>query len=212
MRLWNFGVFAVSAIVCATPALAKPDVETMKFAVTRDDMPIGTNTIDIEHKGPETKVQIVTHVTVGFAFLTLYKFDQTETEQWTNGHLVAMNAVTDDNGKVHRTNANNQDGKLVVDGDGQVQTVAPTIVPASLWNAAMLRQSVVLNPEDGKVMPVSVVDRGDDCLTVAGRAAHAHHYVIRTSFTQDVWYDAAQRLVKLELKGQDGSTIRYQLI
>jgi len=212
LRSLALGAIVVSTVPYAFAVQAKPDVETMKFSVTRDDTPIGTNTIDVEQKGVDTNVQIVTHVAVGVAFITLYKFDQTETEQWTNGRLLAMNAVTDDNGKVHHTNANNLGGKLVVDGDGQVQKVAPTILPASLWNPAMLTQSVALNPEDGRVVPLSVVDRGEDTLSVAGRAEQAHHYVITTTFSQDVWYDASHRLVKMELKGTDGSTIRYQLI
>jgi Family of unknown function (DUF6134) len=207
-----FGTFAVFMPFFAAAAHADSATETMKFAVTRDDAPIGTNTIDVIRKGAETSVQIVTHVAVGMAFFTLYKFDQTETELWTNGRLLAMNAITDDNGTLHRTNANCRDGKLVVDGDGQVQKVATTVVPASLWNPAMLSQNTALNPEDGKLVPVSVVDRGEDNLTVAGRLERVHHYLLKTLFSQDVWYDDGHHLVKMELKGADGSTIRYQLI
>ncbi|HTW33938.1 MAG TPA: DUF6134 family protein [Rhizomicrobium sp.] len=206
------GALAVFMALVATSAYADSGAETIKFAVTRDDTPIGTNTIDVIRKGAETSVQIVTHVAVGMAFFTLYKFDQTETEQWTNGHLLAMNAITDDNGTLHHTNASSRDGRLVVDGDGQVQNLASTIVPASLWNPAMLSQTVALNPEDGKVVPVSVVDCGEDNLTIAGRLERTHHYLLRTIFSQDVWYDDSNRLVKMELKGADGSTIRYQLI
>jgi len=207
-----FGALVIFLPFFAAAAHADSTTETMKFAVTRDDAPIGTNTIDVIRRGAETSVQIVTHVAVGVAFFTLYKFDQTETEQWTNGHLLAMDAVTDDNGTLHHTNANCRDGKLVVDGDGQVQKLATNVLPASLWNQAMLTQNVALNPEDGKLVPVSVVDRGEDNVTVAGREERAHHYVLKTVFAQDVWYDAGHRLVKMELKGADGSTIRYQLI
>jgi hypothetical protein len=207
-----FGGLAVFMPFFAVVAHADPATETMKFAVTRDDAPIGTNTIDVIRKGAETSVQIVTHVAVGMAFFTLYKFDQTETELWTNGRLLAMKAITDDNGTLHHTDANSHDGKLVVEGDGQVQKLATTIVPASLWNPAMLSQNMALNPEDGKLVPVSVVDRGEDNLTVAGRLERVHHYVLKTIFSQDVWYDDGHHLVKMELKGADGSTIRYQLI
>jgi hypothetical protein len=207
-----FGVLAAFLPLFAVTAHAASATETMKFAVTRDDAPIGTNTIDVIRKGAETSVQIVTHVAVGMAFFTLYKFDQTETELWTTGRLLAMKAITDDNGTLHHTDANCQDGKLVVEGDGQVQKLAMTILPASLWNPAMLSQNEALNPEDGKLVPVSVVDRGEDNLTVAGRLERVHHYVLKTVFSQDVWYDDGHHLVKMELKGADGSTIRYQLI
>ena len=206
------GALAVFLPFSAVAARAESASETMKFAVTRDDAPIGTNTIDVIRKGAETSVQIVTHVAVGMAFFTLYKFDQTETELWTNGRLLAMNAITDDNGTLHHTNVNNRDGKLVVDGDGQVQKLATTVLPASLWNTAMLSQNVALNPEDGKLVPVSVVDRGEDSLTIGGHLERVHHYLLKTIFAQDVWYDDGHHLVRMELKGADGSTIRYQLI
>ena len=206
------GAIAVLMPFLAPAAHAESAAETTKFAVTRDDAPIGTNTIDVIRKGAEISVQIVTHVAVGMAFFTLYKFDQTETELWTNGRLLAMNAVTDDNGTLHHTNASNRDGKLIVEGDGQVRDLASTILPASLWNTAMLSQNVALNPEDGKLVPVSVVDRGEDNLTIAGRLERVHHYLLKTIFAQDVWYDGGHHLVKMELKGADGSTIRYQLI
>ena len=212
VRTAAFGALAIFLPFLTAAAHAESAAETMRFAVTRDDAPIGTNTIDVIRKGAETSVQIVTHVAVGMAFFTLYKFDQTETEQWANGHLLAMDAVTDDNGTLHHTNANCRDGKLVVEGDGQVQKLATNVLPASLWNQAMLTQNVALNPEDGKLVPVSVVDRGEDNLTVAGRPERVHHYVLKTIFAQDVWYDDGHRLVKMELKGADGSTIRYQLI
>src|ERR1700722_8165937 len=92
-----FGGLAAFMPLFTVAAHAESAAETMKFAVTRDDAPIGTNTIDVMRKGAETSVQIVTHVAVGVAFFTLYKFDQTESELWTNGRLLAMNATTDDN-------------------------------------------------------------------------------------------------------------------
>jgi hypothetical protein len=216
-KLWCLRNFTISAgaLMCALsaiPADAEPGPETMTFAVLRNDTQIGTNTINVARSGADTSVEIVTHVSVGVAFVTLYKFDQTETEEWANGHLLALNAVTDDNGTLHKTSASNRDGSLVVDGDGQIRKVAAGLVPLSLWNPVLLGQSVVLNPQDGRIMPLSVVDRGEDDLVVAGHSERAHHYVIKTAFSEDVWYDADRRLIKVELQGSDGSTIRYQLI
>ena len=47
---------------------------------------------------------------------------------------------------------------------------------------------------------------------IQGKQRPAHHYEIVTSFPQEVWYDDNDQLVQVELKGSDGSTIRYQLI
>ncbi|HUO94555.1 MAG TPA: DUF6134 family protein [Rhizomicrobium sp.] len=206
-------VFGGAALACllAGVAHAESNGEILKFSVTRDGTQIGTNTIDVVRKGGETNVQVVTHVEVGLAFITLYRYDQTETERWNNGHLISLSSVTDDNGTVHRTSASPCEGGLLVQGDGGAQKLAPTVVPASIWNPEMLSQNVVLNPVDGKLVAVSVVDRGEDALSIDGRTERAHHYMVKTVYSEDLWYDDAHRLVKMELKGSDGSTIRYQL-
>ena len=81
------------------------------------------------------------------------------------------------------------------------------MVPANLWNASLVRTTAALDPKDGSVTPVSVVDHGREQLVMQGRALTAHRYSIRTTIPQEVWYDENQRLLKVELRGSDGSTI-----
>jgi hypothetical protein len=206
------GVLAGCAVMAAAAAQADTAPQSIRFAVMRGDMQIGTNTIDIGCNGGQTNVRIVTHVEVGMAFVTLYRFDQTETEQWSNGHLQAMSSWTDDNGNVHRVNASNRQGKMVVDGDGQQRLADAAILPVSLWNRPLRDQSVALNPQDGSIVPLSVTDKGEADIVVAGRTERAHHFVIKTTYSQDVWYDEHGRLVRVELQGTDGSTIHYEPI
>ncbi len=84
------------------------------------------------------------------------------------------------------------------------------MIPVSLWNASLLRSTIAINPQDGQLTPVSVVDHGEEALVLQGRATTGHHYSIRTSFPQDVWYDQQHQLLKVELRGSDGSRIQYQ--
>lgn len=205
------GALACVAIASFTAIARAEPQEKLTFTVMRNDAQIGTNTITLGRNGPQTTVESVTHVAVGMAFITLYRFEQHETEQWQNGRLVALNAVTDDNGTVHRIVADSHGGKIVVSCDGLVKEVAPTILPANPWDSEILRQDVALDPESGNLVPVSIVDRGEETIVVGGRSTLAHHYVIKTAHAQDVWYDQNHALVKVEIQGSDGSTIRYQL-
>jgi len=196
----------------AINARAATDARTSTFAVLRNDDRIGSNTISVAQNGVQTTVEIVTHVKVSFAFVTVYRFDQTETEQWASGRLQALNATTDDNGAVQKTSVSSSGNAMLVHANGQPTTIAVPIVPASLWNAALLTQAQALDPKDGSIVPVKVTDRGEEDLVVEGRPVRARHYVITTKFTQDVWYDANHRLVKVELRAPDGSRISYQLV
>ena len=71
---------------------------------------------------------------------------------------------------------------------------------------------MAFDPKDGTVQPLKVVDRGEEKVVIQGKARPAHHYEIVTTYPQDVWYDDNRQLVQVELKGSDGSTIRYQLM
>jgi hypothetical protein len=204
--------FVIAATLFATIGRAATDTRTSTFAVLRNDDRIGTNTISVVRTGIQTTVEIVTHVAVRFAFLTVYRFDQTETEEWANGRLQSMNTTTDDNGTVQKTNVSNAGDAIVVLGSGQARKIATPIIPISLWNAALLKQDTGLNPKDGSIVPIKVTDRGEEEVIVEGRPMRARHYVITTGFSQDVWYDDNHRLVKVELKARDGSVIRYQLV
>jgi uncharacterized protein DUF6134 len=198
------GLTALAAIESAAAA------ETIRFAIMRDGQPIGSNTIELQRNGAETTVRMITRIQVKIALMTVYRFDQTETERWVDGRLVGLESATDDNGTPHRVTATSSNGKITVNADGKVSQIAGTTIPASYWNPALLGKSVALNPQDGAIVPVAVTDRGEDHVVVQGRAKRARHYVIRTTFPQDVWYDDDRQLVKVELKASDGSTIRYQ--
>ena len=211
LRSLTMGTLLLAAALASAAANADTGTATMNFAVMRDGQQIGSNTIQLRHNGAETTVQMVTHVEVKIAFITVYRFDQTETERWVNGQLMALNAVTDDNGTMHRVKATRANDKLAIEADGKTTEVAGNTIPASLWNPLLLEKTVAFNPQDGSIMPIAVIDRGEDHLVVQGRAKRARHYVINSTFPQDVWYDEQRQLVKVALKASDGSTISYQL-
>jgi Family of unknown function (DUF6134) len=205
------GVLIVASAM-ALPAVAEiePAAKTLNFAVMRNGEPIGTTTMRISRDGGETVADIVTHIQVKIAYITVYRYDQSETERWVDGKLVAMSSLTDDNGTVHKVSATRSGEILSVDVDGKVAEVDPAVIPVSLWNASLLRTPIAINPQDGKLTPVWVVDHGEEPLVLQGRPTTAHHYSIRTSFPQEVWYDRQHQLLKVELRGSDGSRIQYQ--
>jgi hypothetical protein len=161
----------------------------------------------LQQGGDQTIAETATNIQVKIAFITVYRYEQSLTERWSGGKLVALSAVTDDNGSIHRVSATRHGDILSVNADGRVSQVDPAMVPANLWNVSLLGTRTALDPKDGSIMPVSVVDRGSERLVVQGRALTAHRYSVKTTIPQEVWYDENQRLLKVELRGSDGSTI-----
>jgi hypothetical protein len=209
MRRMIAAVFLPAALFTAA-AQADPVAATKNFAVMRNGEQIGTNTISLRRDGRELTVQIVTHIVVKIAFVPVYRFDQSEIERWVDGRLVGLTAVTDDNGTVHRVKAVSSNGKITVEADGKTTEVAGNTIPVSLWSPMPPHTTMALNPQDGSVMPIAIVDRGEEDLLVQGRPQRAHHYSINSTFKQDVWYDEQRQLLKVELKASDGSKIEYQ--
>jgi hypothetical protein len=202
-------LFAAASFL-APAARADSDSTTLNFAVTRNGDRIGTSTIRLMRNGPQTVAEIATQVQVKIAYVTVYRFEQHETEHWQNGKVLMLTANTDDNGTVHKVSARWNADALAVEADGKTRELDPKVVPFTLWTAPAVRQALALNPQDGSLTHLSVVDRGEDQLIVRGRPVKTRHFSLKTSFPQDVWYDENDRLVKVELHGSDGSTIQYQ--
>jgi hypothetical protein len=214
-------ILVVSAILASAATAAEPATQaqpptpnetTLNFAVLRNGAQIGTSTMRVRRDGDETVAETVTRIQVKIAFVTVYRFDQSQTERWADGNLVAFTSVTDDNGTTHKITAERKGDTLSVETGGKTSEVDPTVIPASLWNAALARQRVALDPRDGSVTPVSVVDHGEEKLVLDGRPTTARHYSISTGTgtPEDVWFDEQNRLAKVELRGRDGSKIEYR--
>ena len=204
------GSLALAGAGLSASAQAEPGSATMNYAIMRNGDQIGTTTVRLDRKGRETTAEVVTEVRVKVAFVTVYRYEQTETERWVDGRLVALNSVTDDNGTLHKVTATSRGNVLAVNADGKTSEVDPAVMPVSLWNAALVQKTIALDTQDGSLVKLSVVDHGKEQLVLQGRPLTAHHYSIKTSFPQEVWYDGQNRLVKVQLRGSDGSTIHYQ--
>ncbi|HKS88460.1 MAG TPA: DUF6134 family protein [Stellaceae bacterium] len=203
-------VVAAMTVGSASSGGAEPQAVTLRFSVMRNGEPIGTSTVHLRQEGGRTLASAATHIAVKFASWTVYRFDQSESEEFADGRLQAMSSVTDDNGTVHRVAAQRRGDVLAVDADGKLTHVDPSLIPANPWNPLLIGKRIALNPQDGSVTPVAVTDHGEEQLMVEGRPLRAHHYSIAMSFPQDVWYDQRHQLVKVELHGSDGSRISYQ--
>jgi len=206
---WRNLVFLAPLVFAATAQAGVEDT-TLNFAVTRNGDRIGTTTVRLQRDGGNLVADIATQVQVRIASITVYRFEQRETERWADGKLLALQSMTDDNGTVHRVSAARSGDRLSVNANGKVTDIDAAIVPASLWNAQLVQKTIALNSRDGSVMPISVIDHGKEQLVLQGRPLTAHHYSIKTNVPQDVWYGEDYRLLKVELRGSDGSKIQYQ--
>ncbi len=208
-----------SLIVAALPVLASAVLPAaasqanthLNFIVLKDGQPIGLHDIVVEWNGDAETVSIQTNILVKVAYVPVYRFEHTGQEVWQNGHLVSLQSQTNDDGDKHKLSVAAKADHLDVSGDGVSSQAEASIIPASLWNSNLVKQSTLLNTLTGKQMHVAVTDLGDDQIQSHGAPVKAHHYKVTGELQRELWYDQSNTLVQIKFKAKDDSDIMYVL-
>jgi hypothetical protein len=192
------------------PANAAPNPATQYgYRILRNGDQIGREYLEFRKDGNNEDVTAKIDIVFRLAFVPVYRFTQTVGETWRDGRLLAMRSHTDDNGTRHRLTVKDRNNGLMVDSDGKRRLEPAPILPASLWNMAVLRQPALIDTTDGSTLPITVSDRGPDTIIVDGRRVRAHHYRLTGGLDRDLWYDSRGRLLQVRFTASDGSEIRF---
>jgi hypothetical protein len=198
-------VFCISIAAQAAP----PSGGVLDFTVTRNGSPVGRHEMLFRNDADGLKIDIRTNVAVKIAFITAYRFEHEGHEIWQGGSLARLWSKTNDDGTAHVLDVSAAGAALNVMADGRPAEAAPVSIPASLWNESILTQRSILNTLDGSRMAIAVSDLGPETVMVQGRAVPARHYAVTGDLQRELWYDAANVLVKVRFKAKDGSDIEY---
>jgi hypothetical protein len=193
-------------------AVTQACAETTRFAIVRNGEQIGTCVIEVNKSGAETAVKMNTDLAVKVLFVTAFRMTHTSTERWVGGRLVALKSNVDRNGTRHAVSVSETASGTRLEVDGRSSQAERDIMPGSLWNPDLLHRSQMLDTQDGEILPLAVVDHGSQQLTIKSRSVKAHHYTLKSKFTQEVWYDDQQHLVQVRMVVSDGSVIMYNLL
>ena len=183
-------------LLAGSAEAAVPSSGELVFDVMRNGSDIGDHRYIFREEGEALSVQVETDVAVKLPLIgiTVFRFEHESQERWRDGRLAALRSKTNDDGEPHQVALANAEG-----------------FPASLWNDAILEQTVLLNTVDGRSMATSVVDIGQETVRVKGQATPAQHYRLVGDLERDLWYDTSGMLVKVAFTADDGSHIEYML-
>jgi len=209
----KFALALCAAILLALPgpsgAATVPSDGALKFDVLRGGKTIGSHIMTFADGGQS--VDIKTKIAVKVVFITVYRFELDAHEDWKDGKLAALTSTSNNDGVKHTLSAKASGAGLAVTVDGKVTQADASIIPATLWREDTVNQSVLLNALDGSELNISVADKGQDFVEVAGAMVKAHHYVLSGDLERELWYDAKGVLVHIRLTGSDGSAVDYRL-
>lgn len=178
---------AIALVLLSSPASAG-ELDAA-FTIVRKGSQIGYHAVRVDVDGDAMRIETRIRMRVKFGPLVLYHYDLSSSEIWRDGALYSLDSRTDRNGK-DMTLAVRRDGdELVVDGSSYAGPAPLHVMPGAYWNKAIVDASMLLNTQNGALIPV-VVENVGRSPTPAG--AVGEHYRVRGSVTLDLWYDGAQ--------------------
>jgi hypothetical protein len=207
-------LFLGSPVVAASNdiALARfPPAGHLDYKILRDGDEVGFQSVEFIRSGEQLTVRTHAMIVVTFLGIPLYRFTHEAEEEWTSGRLVSLNSHTDDDGEPRQVAFRADGDRLRGTYNGRVRDFPATLIPASLWHPETVHQTVLLDPVRGRIRQVTVVDKGEEAITINGNALTAHHYAITDKITRDIWYNSSSQLVQVRFFAKDGSEIQIVL-
>ncbi len=176
------------------------------YDVVREGSSIGTITVNEARRGDVLEITTTTDIRVKIAFVEVYRYDQDATETWRAGKLVTFRSRTNDNGTHHTVAIVAREGGMRTDVDGRAEDVTAALVPATLWRRPTVGPMSMLDPNEGKRLNVTASEVGTETKgeTVISRVR------LHGDLPRDLWF-AGDTLVRMQMKGSDGSLVVTQL-
>lgn len=190
----------------ATPI---PPGERIVFDVLRNGSRIGTHTLTFRQEAGVTQVDVAIDLAVRVLGIAVYRYTHRNTERWQGDQLLSMASTTDRNGRPYQVRARRNGSAIEVESSEAGRFTAPAdLVTTSYWHPSFIR-SRKLDTQGGKMLEVSVTDRGEETIKAVGAEILARRWTIAGDLSLDIWYDRTGAWSKLRFAGEDGSTIEY---
>jgi hypothetical protein len=146
--------------------------------------------------------------------LVKYRYTYRGREVWKDGRLQRLDSNCNDDGKRFQVNAVAEENGLRVRVNGQERLARADTWLTSYWTLpdAKLRDQLIplMDADTGRDLPCRLQDVGVVQMAVAGEAQNVHRYHLTGKVEVDLWYDAAERLVRCEWI-EDGHRTHFDL-
>ena len=212
-KRWRVGALSTSIGATALTALAVagslwaalPSKEDIAFKVFRDGEPLGHHRVAFRREAEDLHVEIDIQLEVKLAFLTVFRYRHTNHEVWRDGHLVAIETRTDDDGESYWLSGRATESGLEVEGSGGRFVAPADVMPTSYWNAEMVTKNRLLDTQRGRLIDVEIVPVGAEIVLVAGQPVNAQRYTVTGDLELDLWYatDGEWAKISFEARGAE---------
>ena len=191
----------------AASAADFPPAGKMRYVVTRNGDQIGTHEMEFVRDGNRFTVLTRVDASVTFAGITVFRFANESQEEWVDGRLASFVSDSYDNGKPHHVIVEPSNDGLWVTEHNHRKLFPGVRLVGTLWNPETIGQTLLVDPVDGRLRHVTIVDRGLEMVWVQGRSVQARHISITGKMRREVWYGPDNRILRFEFRAGDDSLI-----
>jgi hypothetical protein len=195
----------LAACVLLFPAgssLRAADTESRDYTLLVDGKPSGKANMTIQHQDDgTTTVSCDTNIQVR-VLLKTYRYSYQGREIWKDGRLQRLDSQCNDDGQRFQVAALADGDRLRLRVNNQERLARGDVWLTSYWTVAGVKARK-------DTVPLIDADRGSDLdckvqligavqIVVAGQVQNVSHYKLTGKVLVDLWYDAADRLVRQE--------------
>lgn len=213
MRCKAIGLLVTTllALTLAVP-VAATDTQRWDFNVYLNDKKIGTHLFEVTDTGDLTRVQSEASFKYTILLIPAYRYEHTNTEQWSGNCLKRIEAKTNANGDRIRVTGERVEDAFTVKAGETPAELPECVMTFAYWNPEFLEQPRLLNPQTGEYVDVEVEEIGEDVLDVRGEPVTATRFRL-TAYDVDLtlWYSNDDKWLRLESVAEGGRIIRYEL-
>jgi Domain of unknown function (DUF6134) len=215
IRTANISILLIFAagIACAAPVTPDSATREWNFRVYLGDSPIGNHRFRLTEQQGQKSLAVDADFKVRFLFFTAYRYRHSTTEIWSNDCLQKIESYTDANGRVWNVQGSQAPDGFSTQVPESQAPLADCVKTFAYWDADILHEKALLNPQTGELVPVTVEQLADETVHVRGRDVAARKYRLLTrDLSLDLWYSNDSEWLALTSTTKDGRTLRYELI
>ena len=199
------------------PEMQTAGVSTAKaewrFRVFLDDKEIGQHDFHLETQGRSRLLRSTADFEYKLLFVKLYEYQHENDEVWQGDCLARIESRTDANGKPFAVSGERLEDAFVVQGNAGQATLPPCVMSFAYWNPEFLKQTRLLNSQNGEYLDVQVSAPVTDELDIRGENRSVLRYdLVAGPLRMQLWYSEDHQWLGLQSEAEGGRTLRYVLL